>query len=296
MSDFSDDALLDLHTHSTFSDGSDTVAKLVAQARDAGLAGIAVTDHDALAQLSSVRKTARKLGFPVLAAVEVSAQDPASGHKVHVLGYSLEATPDGSGPLERLVAPTLVARTANTLWQAWKLRRVGASFRGTGVDLQRVVEVAGDSLGVYKQHVMEAICGLPYNDDTYRELYQRWFKNGGPAQRDIDYPDAIDAVHAIREQGGVAVLAHPGQMDNWDAIPGLVEAGLQGIEVHHPDHSCADVKAAREAAERYGLMRTGGSDYHGRYGAPPSVGVCCISAEEAGEAVRELFSREAELH
>jgi predicted metal-dependent phosphoesterase TrpH len=288
--------MLDLHMHSTFSDGSEDVAALVAQARAAGLAGIAITDHDSLSQLSAVRATARKLGFPVLAGVEVSACDPASGRKVHVLGYSLEATADGTGPLERLVAPTIVARTANTLWQAWVLRRAGARFGDAPVvSLDRVVEVAGKSTGVYKQHVMEAVCGLPYSDPSYQQFYRRWFKNGGPAQRDIEYPRAADAVRAIREQGGVPVLAHPGQMNSWDAIPGLVRAGLLGIEVHHPDHSAAHVGAACAAADKYGLMRTGGSDYHGRFGAPPAAGACRISLEEAGDAVSELFAREGQL-
>lgn len=287
---------LDLHMHSTFSDGSKTVSELIGDARQAELAGIAICDHDALSQLSFVRATAREMGFPVLAGVEVSAFDPASGHKVHLLGYSLEATPDGSGPLERLVARTLADRTANTLWQAWKLCKLGESFRGTAPDLDLVAQVAGDSLGVYKQHLLEAVSGLPHSDPAYAELSKSWFR--GPhalVGRSISYPSALEALRCIREQGGVAVLAHPGQMDNWSIVPDLVAAGLQGIEAHHPDHTSEHVERARELSRRYGLFVTGGSDYHGKYGASACVGVRCVSVEEAGPAVQRLFEREASL-
>ena len=98
----------DLHAHSAFSDGSQTVSELIAEARERGLAGIAVVDHDSLRQLSSVRAEARAAGFPVLAGDEVSCIDATSGRKVHILVYGLEATPDGCGPLERIVDAALI--------------------------------------------------------------------------------------------------------------------------------------------------------------------------------------------
>lgn len=289
------EARLDLHSHSTFSDGSCTIEELIAQAREQGLAGLAITDHDTISKLGIVRSTARRLGFPVLAGCEVSASDPATGHKVHILAFGLEATPDGSGPIERLMAPTLIARTANTLWQTWTLARAGISFDGRTPDLDEVCRVAGESTGVYKQHLMQYMTELPRTDAVYGEVYQRWLKGDGIAARDIAYPKATDAVRAIREQGGVPVLAHPGQMDNWNCIAELVEAGLMGIEAHHPDHSNADVERARAAAAKHGLFITGGSDYHGRYGTPPALGTRFVTAAEAGPRVEELFANEAKL-
>ena len=285
----------DLHVHSTFSDGSSSVAELVREAWEAGLSGMAVTDHDSLSQLSAVRRAARSFAFPVLAGVEVSAWNPETGRKVHVLGFRLEATADGSGPLERLVAETLAARTANTLWQAWKIVREGVTYEGLPLALSDVVRVAGESTGVYKQHVMEALCRLPYVDGAYQELYRSLFKGRGIAVRDICYPAATRAIRAICEQGGVAVLAHPGQMDSWSALPDLVSAGLSGIEAFHPDHDARDEERALAAAEEYGLFVTGGSDYHGRYGAPSRVGERYVTADEAGPRVAELFTAEALL-
>ena len=208
----------------------------------------------------------------------------------------MEATADGSGPLERLVSGTLAARTANTLWQAWTIANAHERFPGRApLSLDVLARTAAPSTGVYKQHIMEALSGLPYTDPAYQQLYRRLFKNGGIAQRDIGYPEAIDAVRAVREQGGIPVLAHPGQMDSWSMIPDLVEAGLQGIEVHHPDHTAIDVDRAREAAAAYDLLTAGGSDFHGRYGAPPMLGCCGISVGEAGERIVRLFERERAL-
>lgn len=285
----------DLHSHSTFSDGSASVDELIAEARAAGLAALAVTDHDSLRQLSPVRALARREGFPVLAGTEVSARDYATGRNVHILAFGLEATPDGSGPLERIVDDTLRQRTANTLWQAWLLRRRGAEFSGRHISLDEVVATAGASLGVYKQHVMEALTHRHHEDPDYRFFYQCQFKGESPANHDIVYPAAADAVRAICEQGGVAVLAHPGQMNSWASLPELVDAGLSGIEAYHPDHGPADTTLAFEAACRYGLFVTGGSDYHGKYGAPASLGEAFVMPEEAGSRVQELFAREARL-
>ena len=285
----------DLHMHSTFSDGSCTVDELVALAREASLAGIAVTDHDCLRQLSAIRARSRELGFPVLAGIEVSAMNPATGRKVHVLGYGLEATPDASGPVERIVNETLRARTANTLWQAWVLERTGAEFGGHTVSLDEVVAVAGQSTGVYKQHIMEALTHRPYTDPDYQFAYWCNLKGESPANHDITYPVATDAVRAIREQGGVPVLAHPGQMDSWDYVGELVAAGLEGIEAFHPDHDEADEDRAFELAREHGLFVTGGSDFHGRFGKPEAPGCRFVAPEEAGERVAELFEREQGL-
>ncbi len=289
----------DLHMHSVFSDGSQTVAKLIDEARDRGLARIAVTDHDSLHQLSRVRTAAQEAAFPVLAGVEASCMDPHTGRKIHILAYGLEATPASNGPLEKIVNETLARRAANTLWQAWTLERTHAEFDGHTLSVQSVIETAGESTGVYKQHVMQALTGLDYCNAVYRREYRSLFKGDGIAVRDITYPDAASVVRAVREQGGVPVLAHPQQMDSWGAVPELVRAGLLGIEAFHPDNDAEASARCFELAREYGLFCTGGSDYHGRYGAPEHVGACFITPDEAascGDAVEALFRREADLN
>ena len=301
------DDRFDLHSHSVYSDGSHTVDELVEEARAAGLAGIAVTDHDSLAQLEAVRARAKELGYPIAAGTEVSSACAAPGRNVHSRGLGIPATAHGSGPLERMVAPTLKARTANTLWQAWALQRLISSaddptgaLEAAGVadageadpafSLDAVFEVSHASTGMYKQHIMEALTHRAYRDPLYQPIYRSIFKGSGVCVSDISYPEATDVVRAIREQGGIPVLAHPGQMDSWSIIPDLVQAGLQGIEVYHPDHDEAAERRAREAAEVHGLIMTGGSDYHGRYGGPAGLGVRSISAAEVGDVLIDLFA------
>lgn len=287
---------LDLHCHSMFSDGACSVESLINQARARGISGLAITDHDSLTQLSSVRKIAREQGFPVLAGIEATAFDFQTHRKVHILGFGLQSTADESGPLERLVAQTREARTANTLWQAWRLKRANAMFEGREVDFDELMNVSRASTSVFKQHLMWSITELPYTDERYQAFYRAHFKNGGIAERDISYPAATDVVRAICEQGGIAVLAHPGQMDSWGMVPALVEAGISGIEAHHPDHTEDDVGRAKLLARQYGLFITGGSDYHGIYGNPPTLGCCGLAQGEVDARVADLFARETKLN
>lgn len=154
---------------------------------------------------------------------------------------------------------------------------------------------AAPSLGVYKQHVMETLTKKDHEDPEYRQFYLTHFKGGSPANHDIVYPTAVDAVRAVREQGGIPVLAHPGQMNSWESLPELVAAGLLGIEAFHPDHSAADEVHALDEAKRFDLLVTGGSDYHGKYGASPSLGTAWVAPDVAGPCVAELFERETHL-
>ncbi len=282
----------DLHCHSVFSDGSETVDGLVGRAREAGLAGIAITDHDATSQLSAIRRRSRELGYPVLAGLEVSSIDHGTGRKVHILAYGVEATADGSGPLDRMCADTLFSRTSVVLWQARELARSGASVAGRTVSLDEVLAIGSASTAVYRQHIMEALTGLPPADPAYRDAYRRLFVESGLTDRAVSYPAATDAVRAIREQGGVPVLAHPGQKDSWASVSALVRAGLMGIEAFHPDHGPAEREMAFRAAREHGLFVTGGSDFHGKYGKVPELGREFVLPSEAGERVRALFERE----
>ncbi len=286
---------LDLHSHSVFSDGEFTVDELIEQARELGLAGLAITDHDSLSQLSYVRERARALDFPVLAGCEVSTVDRKRGKKIHILAYGLEATPDSSGPLERICEQTCYLRSANTLWQAYELQRAGVEFGGKELSVDEVLRVGARSTAVFKTHIMEALCGRAKSDPDYQVCWNHYFKQGGIAPRSIEYPSAKKVVCAIREQGGVPVLAHPGQKDSWDSIPDLVSAGLMGIEAYHPDHGEAEAARAFDAAAEHGLFVTGGSDFHGKYSKAPTLGTAFIMPEEAGACVEALFKAEREL-
>ena len=254
----------DLHVHSTMSDGSDTFEQVLEQAAQRGVERLAFTNHDTTAGLTAARELGERLGVQVVGGIEVSAYDFERGRKVHILGLGVE---EGAPALAALCGPTLQQRNANSLWQLDRLVEAGYE-----VDVERALELGRASTCLYKQHLMAALTSEPYPSAAYRTLYRSLFKNGGICDRDIAYVDVRDAVRAIAEDGGLPVLAHPGQQDSYDLVPELVPLGLAGIEQHHPDHTPADHARCVQLAERYALACTGGSDYHGRFGSIPHVG------------------------
>lgn len=261
----------DLHAHTTLSDGSDTFAQLMGKARVQGLSHMAVTNHDTTVGLDRIAQQAAEQGFSVVCGVEISAWDSTAKHRVHILGLGLT---EEAPAVRDLRSATLTRRSANTAWQMRQLLDAGFD-----VDVDYAAELAAQSTGFYKQHLMAALTDAEFTSAEYQLLYKTLFKNGGIAQRDIQYVDMCDAVDAIVADGGVAVLAHPGQFDNYEALPALVDAGLSGIEKYHPDHDYRDTQLCEELAARYSLFCTGGSDYHGRFGKVPHPGYRFITGK-----------------
>lgn len=268
--------LADLHLHSRYSDGSYTVADGLEIARNRGVHCVSFVDHDTTAGTVAAVEHGRRLGIRVIPGVEISAYDFARSRRVHILGYGYrEAGPS----ISRLCAPTLAARDRTTREQVAIL---GAS--GYDLSIREVEAVARGSHDVeahpkavlYKQHIMMALVEKGYCDSIYSGLYRQLFKNAGICAREIPYVDAFDAVEAIREDGGIAVLAHPGQLDSWELAEELISAGLGGIELHHEDHSLADRRRVIELCRRFpSLLLTGGSDDHGVFGSVNHVGDIC---------------------
>lgn len=258
----------DLHVHTVLSDGSETIEEVLSEASAAGLTHIALTNHDTTVGLRSAVRAGRAVGIRVIGGIEVSAYDFERDRKVHVLGLGLE---EGALSLRRLCAPLIERREACSRWQLERLLEAG--YR---IDLDKVERLASASTCLYKQHVMAGMTDSPAWSPGWQRLYRLLFKDGGVASRDFEYVDARDAVRAIVRDGGLAVLAHPGQTDSYALVPSLVEAGLSGIELSHPDHSEADHDRCFNLAERYGLFCTGGSDYHGVFGRSPRIGACVV--------------------
>lgn len=254
----------DLHVHTTASDGSEAFEDVIRQARARGIRRVAFTNHDTTYGLDDAAARGPHYGVEVVGGIEVSAWDVARERKVHVLGLGVH---EGAPALAALCTPLLKRRRAHTLWQ---LDRVIDA--GYNVDIDRMLALGQASTCLYKQHLMAALTDEPYASEGYRELYHRLFKGGGICARDIAYVDARDAVRAIVEDGGVAVLAHPGQLDSYQVVPELVPLGLRGIERHHPSHTPADHARCLQLADRFGLVCTAGSDYHGAFGEVPHLG------------------------
>ena len=262
---------VDLHTHSVFSDGSCTVAQLVAMAKENGLDAIAVTDHDTLDHLIEIPAAESIL---VVGGVEISAEHRKTRTRAHVLGYSIKHPEI----VTALTQPLLEARSRNSEKQAEILRSIGFF-----IDMDRIARAGGKYL--YKQHIMEWLVATGQAPDMFGHFYNETFKNNGPCAFDIEYIDVIEAVLAIKEADGLAVLAHPGEQQNFHLIPELAACGLDGLELNHPKNSSADKAAIRSLAREHGLFMTGGSDYHGEYASSAARVGQCLSDESGAHAV-----------
>jgi 3',5'-nucleoside bisphosphate phosphatase len=247
----------DLHTHSTFSDGTLDPEQVVELAAGRDLTGIALTDHDTTEGVERARKAATATGLEVLLGCELSAEH--DGGPVHVLGY-------GFDPAE----PVFAARRA---WirdgRVGRARRMVERLRALGadVDLDRVLELAGSG-SVGRPHVARAMVEAGVVADVGSAFAPEWIGTGGRAYVAKDAVGPVEAVELIRGAGGVAVLAHPSLHAGAGAVPepvirAMAAAGLDGLEVDHPDQAAAERARLRALAGELGLEVTGASDCHG---------------------------------
>ena len=259
----------DLHIHSTVSDGSDSIEQIIVVARNKGLDAIAITDHDTVSHISQIPADA---DIKVIGGVEISSVHRKTNTRVHMLGYNIQKPEI----ITSLTEPLLEARIKNSEEQAEILKR-----HGYQIDIDKLARADGKYL--YKQHIMDWLVTTGQAPDMFGDFYQKTFKQGGICAFDIEYIDVFDAVKAIKEAGGLAVLAHPGQQQNFWLIPELVNLGLDGLEMNHHTHNEKDRETIRDYAKQYNLFLAGGSDYHGKY-EPQPFGIGDLLSEESGVA------------
>ena len=264
-------SFVDLHTHSTASDGRNAPADVVAFADKVGLAAMALTDHDTTTGLVEAGLAAEK--FPdlqLVPGIEMSAK--FRGETIHILGLGIDPTsPELKALTDNLVAarnernPKIITRLQD-LGMAIELDDVLAVMSETGSpEANRVVG---------RMHIAEAMRRKGYVRST-GEAFKRYISDDGPAFVDKEKLSPRDVIDPIHSAGGVAILAHPVHMtyDNSAQleikIRRLVDDGLDGLEVMHPDHSPFQSRTYLQLTRRLGLVATGGSDYHGQ--AKPHV-------------------------
>ncbi|HTG48546.1 MAG TPA: PHP domain-containing protein [Actinomycetota bacterium] len=265
----------DLHTHSTYSDGTATPAENVRLAVERGLEGIAVTDHDTTAGYDDAFAAAEGTGVRIVPGIEFSAE--YDGASLHVLAYW--ADPAHPGLREEL------RRLTDTRFRRGELMIEKLRELGYDVSFDRVRAIAGDDL-IARPHVAQAMveAGIV---PTEAEAFDRFISDGGIAYVPKHALDPLDALALIADAGGACVLAHPGMWRDADEVPeDLIErmaaAGMAGLEVDHPDHDEAQRATYRLLAERLHLVPTGASDCHGeRYGF--RLGACTTPAELVDE-------------
>lgn len=270
--------MIDLHVHTRISDNSMTAREILALARDRGITHLAVTDHDTMAGIADAQAIGKKMGVEVIPGIEISAFDFRHQKRAHVLGYYT----DPDHPALREICLTLTGRR-NMASYLMVQRLIDASYK---ISWEEVMKYARGGSGVYKQHIMHALCDKGYCERIYSELYYQLFSRGenddnsGTAFVPIEYIDVFQTVEAVKAAGGVAILAHPGQYDNYDVITELIPHGLDGLEVYHPAHTGEDAAKLLAIARHHNLIITGGSDFHGFY-AEKEVPLGCPELDES---------------
>lgn len=247
---------LDLHIHSTFSDGTLSPTALVELAKAKGLTAISITDHDTMEGTGEALVASSRVGLEVVPGIEMSAV--LEEQHVHLLGYFLD-TEDAT--LQAELASIQAARIARNQEMIEKLGKLGVPVSMEEVLRKSTVGQAG------RPHIAQVLVEKRFAA-SMDDAFARFLKRGAAAYVPRKVLEAGSAITLIADAGGIPVLAHPATIDNsLRKIPAIVEQlvtlGLGGLEVFYPVHSAKNQKQLTALAARYGLVVTGGSDYHG---------------------------------
>lgn len=247
----------DLHAHTNRSDGAHDPADLVEYAAGRGVDVLAITDHDTMAGVAEAQAAGRAIGVHVVPGIELSIKVPRGS--MHLLGYFDDPAPE---PLAGLIAGFGKTRVLRAREMVDRLNAMGVALEWDDV----LAGAAGAPLG--RPHIAEALIRAGHVKER-REAFDLYLGDGCPAYVGSDGLDVEEGVGLVRESGGVPVLAHPVTLKLDDAhldpfVGRLARAGLAGIEVHRPEHTPDQFAAYGALARKYGLVPTGGSDYHRR--------------------------------
>ena len=268
--------MIDLHSHTTESDGSTSPAELVEQARQLRLDALAITDHDTLAGYEIARPLAERAGLRLICGIELSTKVHTPSRKtVHLLGYFFGGEPKAEFR-EWLVGMQAARRDRN--------RRLAAKLQSMGVDVRiEEVESVGRSMAG-RPHFARIMVAKGYVANT-TEAFRQYLDESAPGYVDREEPSLAEGIDRIASAGGVSSVAHPIRLgkrsyaEEEELIASFVALGLDAIEAYHSDHSDADVDRYLGYAAKYGLRVTGGSDYHGEN--KPNVRLGSVNAPTA---------------
>ena len=257
---------VDLHMHSTASDGAATPREVVIAASAAGLSAIALTDHDTIDGLVDARQAGRELGVEIVPGVELSAFEDE--RETHLLGLHLADL----AAIEGALATFRAARRA-------RAERIVETLNGLGVPLTLEAVMAEAGTGaIGRPHIARALIAGGWVRDS-REAFDRYLGFRKPAFVPKHTLGLADAIRLVHDAGGIAILAHPGGAGVRSWLETLAALGLDGVEVRHPGHSAEDIARLGALADHLGLLPSGGSDWHGATTGPRVLNVMRVPHE-----------------
>ncbi len=255
----------DLHVHTTASDGLLTPHEAVREASLSGLRAIGITDHDSVDGIKPAIRAGRSFIIEVVPGIEINTD--FGGRGLHVLGYYLDFQ---STSLEEKLIYLRDARNLRASQIVKKLQNLGFV-----IDMDDVIQLV--RMGVVgRPHIAQALYKKGYVR-TPTDAFRQYIGRGRPAFVPRYKMTPLDAVTMIREANGIPVFAHPGTANADHLIPDMIERGLLGLEIDHPEHDEKTRQHYREIANRYKLLKTGGSDSHGAlYKTNVPIGGVCV--------------------
>jgi 3',5'-nucleoside bisphosphate phosphatase len=251
---------MDLHIHTTFSDGSETPETIVDMAADSGLTLIAITDHDTIGGLERAERQAVNRGIRLLRGIEISAD--YADLSVHILGLGIKNTNDSFIAILRKITDGRASRNPRIVQKLNEL--------GLALSMEEIRDIAAGDI-ISRPHIAEAMVRNGYVT-TIDEAFSAFLNRGQPAYQDRYRPSVSEATAMIRSTGGVSILAHPGLL-RFSSTPGLLEfhlrhlqsSGIEGVETHYPSHSLFVKRRLSDIAQKLNLLESGGSDFHGQF-------------------------------
>ncbi len=269
---------IDLHTHTTYSDGSLTPRELLDQAKAANLTTISITDHDTVDGIPEAIIYGKEIGVEVIPGLEISTD--IEDKEVHLLGYFIDIN---DNELKKYLEFFREERFH-------RAKRIVKNLNNMNIEISvdDVLKIAKNS-AIGRPHIASALLAKGYINNFY-EAFNKYIGDNGPAYERKIHVSVQSAIKLITDAGGLCFIAHPGHLKE-SILTNLINSGVDGIEVLHPSHNDFQVKFYRGIVNQYCLLESGGSDYHGKIkGDERNLGKYYISKTKF-ETMKKMLSK-----